>query len=185
MFEDKPHFVVADDVGMQVDAGELLRHQVQQVGSFQLGQPAVEGEVLEHLAGVGGELGDVVLEVGPGAGGADAGQGELRNVVEGGAGAGRQDQVHVHAAGFHRLVLAAHLVTGRLQHAFQAAQHGKGQDDAAKLGLFEVAAQHVGHVPDEVGEVLLVHVMFPKAGERRPTQGGSLMRGNFPVGAAS
>lgn len=34
----------------------------------------------------------------------------------------------------------------------------KRQNNAAVDGLFEAAAQHLGHVPDEVGEVLLVHV---------------------------
>ncbi|MNG33497.1 hypothetical protein D3C84_1197660 [compost metagenome] len=53
--------MVANDVRVQVDAGELLRHQVQQVGFLQFFQPAIEGKVLEHLTGVGGELSDVVL----------------------------------------------------------------------------------------------------------------------------
>lgn len=38
-----------------------------------------------------------------------------------------------------------------------APQHGKGQDDATELGLLEVAAQCVRHVPDVGGQVLLVH----------------------------
>src|SRR5690606_32803464 len=97
VLEHQAHLGVADGFRVQVDAGELLRHQVQQVGLVELNQPIGEGEVLEHLAGVGGELGDVVFQVGAGAGGAHRAEGELRDVVEGGAGGGRQDQVHVHA----------------------------------------------------------------------------------------
>ncbi|MOA08256.1 hypothetical protein D3C78_1280080 [compost metagenome] len=151
MLEHQTHLVVADGIRVQIDSGELLGHQVQQVGLLKLLQPAIEGEVLEHLTGVGGELGNVVLQVSPGAGGAEAGQGELRDVIEGGAGRAGQQQVEIHATGLERLVLAAHGIAGRLQHALQAAQHGERQDDAAKLGLPEVATQHVGHVPDEVG----------------------------------
>lgn len=152
--------MVADGGRVQVDGSELLGHQVQQVGLVQLLQPTVEGEVLEHLAGVGGELGDVVLEVRAGAGGAEAGQGELRDVVESRAGRAGQQQVEINAAGLERLVLRAHRLAGRLQHALQTTQHGERQDDAAKLGLLEVATQHVGHVPDEVGEVLLIHSLI-------------------------
>jgi len=126
--------MVADFVRVQVDRCKLLRNQIQQIGLLQLLQPAVEGKVVENLAGVGRELCDVVFQVGTGTGGADTGQGKLRDVVEGGAGSGRQDQVHVHAAGLHRLVLAADLVTGGLQHTLQTTQHGERQDDAAVLG---------------------------------------------------
>ncbi|MNP83354.1 hypothetical protein D3C76_1822710 [compost metagenome] len=70
MLEDEPHFVIADLVRVQIDCCKLLRDQVQQVGFLQLFQPTIKGEVLEHLTRVGGELGDVVFQVGAGAGGA-------------------------------------------------------------------------------------------------------------------
>jgi hypothetical protein len=43
------------------------------------------------------------------------------------------------------------------EHAVQPAQHRERQDHAAVLALLEVAAQKVGHGPDEGRECLLVH----------------------------
>jgi len=42
-----------------------------------------------------------------------------------------------------------HRGLGGLQHALQAPQQGEGQDDAAVLGLLEIAAQQIRHGPDE------------------------------------
>jgi hypothetical protein len=42
-------------------------------------------------------------------------------------------------------------------HDLQTAQHGEGLDDATVQRGLERAAQGVGNVPDEVGQVLLVH----------------------------
>ncbi|MCY1533590.1 hypothetical protein D9M68_689270 [compost metagenome] len=164
VFKDQPHFVVADNVRMQVDGSELLGDQIEQIGLLQLFQPAVKCEVLEHLTSVGGILGDVIVQVGAGAGGADAGQGKLRDVVEGSAGCCGQDQVHVHTAGVHGFVLAADLVTGRLQHALQSAQNGERKYDAAVLRGFEGAQQQIGDVPDKRGQGLLVHAVFLSRG---------------------
>ncbi|MNI50360.1 hypothetical protein D3C73_1050170 [compost metagenome] len=161
MLEDKPHFVVADLVRVQIDCCKLLRNQVEQVGFLQLLQPPVKGEMLEHLAGVGGELGDVVFQVGAGAGGAHAVQGKLRDVVEGCAGRRRQDQVHVHATGLHRPILAAYLAAGGFQHTFQTTQHGERKDDAAVLGGLEGSQKQICDIPDEGGQGLLVHAHVP------------------------
>ena len=49
--------------------------------------------------------------------------------------------------------LRQHGGLGRLQHAVEPAQHGERQDDLAVLGLLVVAAQQVGDGPDEVGEL--------------------------------
>lgn len=83
--------------------------------------------------------------------GADTGQGELGDVIEGGASSSRQNQVHVHTAGLHGLVLVTHLVAGRLKHTLQTTQYGERQDDTTEFRLSEVATQHVGHAPNEVG----------------------------------
>ena len=48
------------------------------------------------------------------------------------------------------------LLGGR-EHTVEAAQHGEGEDDAAVLGLPVVAAEEVGHRPEEGGKGLLVH----------------------------
>ena len=51
------------------------------------------------------------------------------------------------------LCFVEHGVLGRLEHAVEAADHRQRQDHLAVLGLLVVAAQQVGHGPDEGGVV--------------------------------
>ena len=152
VLEDQAHLVVRHRVGVQVDLGELADHQEQPVGFVQLGDLLLELEILEDLAGLGGErldvvgqvLGDLVrvalqlLEI------------ELAGVVERVAGDPVQDRLEVlDAAAFQRRVLLQHLRLGRLQHAVQPAQDGQRQDHPAVLRRLIRAAEQVRDRPDE------------------------------------
>ena len=72
LLEDRAHRRVVDLVGMQVDVLEPLQHLEQQPGLVELADGVVEVELLQHLAHVGAEAGDVVAQVG----------GEVRRVGE-------------------------------------------------------------------------------------------------------
>ena len=143
--------------GEGIDARELLRNEVEQVGRLQLQQPLVEAEVLEYLAGVGRELGNVFLQVRARAGRAHRCQRELRRVVEARAGHVGQHQIKLNAGSGERREVFLHLGAGGFEHALHASQHGERQDDPAEQRGLEVASQRIGDVPDEIGEVLLVH----------------------------
>ena len=58
-------------------------------------------------------------------------------------------------------MLTTHLFAGQLHHALHPAQYGKRQNNSAELGVHGVAVQHVGHVTDEIGEVVLVYATVP------------------------
>ncbi len=66
------HLQVGDDLGVQVDVGELADHQVEQVGPVQPGDLDVEVELLDDLPSAGAEPGDVLPQV----------AGDLAGVVE-------------------------------------------------------------------------------------------------------
>lgn len=74
LLEDQAHLMVRDGLGVEIDAGELLHHQVEQVGIDQPVEPDGEVEVVEDLPGVFAEPGEVVLQVGAGLGLAQIGQ---------------------------------------------------------------------------------------------------------------
>ncbi|EMI21539.1 hypothetical protein RMSM_01539 [Rhodopirellula maiorica SM1] len=67
--KDVPHLLIADDLRMKVDVGELLGDHVQQIGFAQTVNLGVKVEALEDIADGGRErldvrvhvLGDVVL----------------------------------------------------------------------------------------------------------------------------
>ena len=64
LLEDRPHRRVVDRVGMQVDVLEALEHLEEQPGLVELADGVVEVELLQHLAHVRAEAGDVVAQVG-------------------------------------------------------------------------------------------------------------------------
>ena len=64
LLEDVAHLDVGHHVGVQVDLAELRDDQVQPVGLVELGDVLLEAEVLDDLAGPGGEALDVVGQVG-------------------------------------------------------------------------------------------------------------------------
>jgi hypothetical protein len=91
------HLEVGHLVGVQVDLGELGHHQVEQLRAVQPVDLGGEVELVEHVAGRGGEAGDVVLEVvGQVVGGGDQrGEVEPGGVVELLAGLLLEDRVEV------------------------------------------------------------------------------------------
>lgn len=62
--EHRAHMGVAHHVGMQIDGGEFLGHQVEQVILIEPVDEQLEVELLEHVPDVAGERADVVREVG-------------------------------------------------------------------------------------------------------------------------
>lgn len=158
LLEDVAHIVVVHDLGAQVDLGELLDDEVEQVGVGQALDLQVEGVVVEDLGGFGGEAAEEVLEVlldllGVRVG-TDRGERLLGEVVEVTAGRGTQDRVLVLARA--RLCALPHRFAGVLHHAVHAAQQRHRQDDLAVLGTLVVAAQEIGHRPDEIGQLLVL-----------------------------
>ena len=49
-------------------------------------------------------------------------------------------------------------IASRLEHALEAPQYGKGQNDGAVLGLPKITAEQLRDVPDVVSEVFLIHL---------------------------
>lgn len=152
VFVDVGHDPFRNRVRVKVDGGEVLTDLVEDHGLVHPGQRVREVELFEDEPRVVGEGGDVILEVLAGPGRAEAAQVVVRGVVERVAGLGPQDQTQVDPAVLHGLDGFAHLVPGRLQHAFQAAQQGEGQDDLAEIDVLEVPPKVVRVLPDEIGE---------------------------------
>ena len=151
LLEHQPHLHVVHALRVQVDGRELLGHQVQQLGLVQPLDGGGEVEMLEDGAHVRRETLDVAVEVGA----------DVVLVAHELAHVQRRDVVEVQSGlaldkgleGNARLLLVGVLLQrgflGGGKHAVQAAQHREGQDNAAVLALLEVAAQQVGHRPDE------------------------------------
>ena len=159
LFKHQPHLHVADHLGVQVDLGELFCHLVEQPG---LGQPldlGVKFKMLKHVTHGGRERLHVAEQVLRNVVGVaqELFQVQRGGVVEALARLAQQEGLGVDALLFFVGQLGQHGGLGRFEHAVEAAQHGEGQDDLAVVGLLVVAAQQVGHGPDEGGEGLLVH----------------------------
>ena len=111
-----------------------------------------ELEMLENLAGGGGEGLDVGFEVPGGVGFPELPEVHRRGVVEEVLRLAEQELfLGLHGHRGDRGGLRQHRGLGGRQDALQAAQQGEGQDDAAVLGLLEVPAQQVSDGPDFVG----------------------------------
>ena len=63
LLEDGAHAVLGDAVGVQIDRLEALHDQEERAGVVQFGHRVVEVELLQHLAHVVGEAGDVRAQV--------------------------------------------------------------------------------------------------------------------------
>ena len=145
--------MVADLVRMQVNAGKLLGHHVEQAGFGQLVDLGVKLKALKDVAHRRAEglhvctqvLTNVVLVA------HELLQVQRRGVVEKLARFAQQKGLRVQAGGFAGGFLSQHLGLGGLQHTVQPAQHGKRQDHLAILALLVVAAQQVGDGPNEGG----------------------------------
>lgn len=152
VFIDVGHDPFRNRVRVQVDGGEVLSDLVEDPGLVHPGHRVREVELLEDDAGVVGEGSDVILEVLAGPGRAEAAQVVIRGVVERVAGLGPQDHAQINRAVLHRLDGFAHLIPGRFQHAFQAAQQGERQNYLAEIDVLEVPPEVVRVLPDEIGE---------------------------------
>ena len=170
LLEDAAHRGVVDHVRVQIDAGELLGDQIEQIGLGQALDLAGEVEALEDVARrrreglqIGVEvLADVVLVA------QERGQVQRAGVVEAHAGLAQQEGLGVQPGLGARRMLGQHRRLGGLQHAVQPAQHGEGQDDAAVFALLVVTTQQVGDRPDEGREGLGIH-----SGQRRSDRSAS------------
>ena len=163
LLEDGAHGEVVDRVRVQVHLriAEPLHHLEQQTRLVELGDGVVEVELLQHLAHVGAEPGDVVAQVLRHVGGVGQQLGEVvaGRVVEGESGGGLKqplgvlDLVLVPGLDLHHLQLAGG------QHAVEPAQHGQRQNHVLVLPALEgVANQQIRHTPDEADDLAVVHV---------------------------
>ena len=161
LLEDRPHRRVVDLVGVQVDVLEALEHLEEQARLVELADGVVEVELLQHLAHVRAEAGDVVAQVG----GEVRRVGEellevvARRVVEGEArtpcgAAGRGSRASCPCSSACR---SEHLLLGRRQHAVEAAQDGERQDHVLVLAALEGVADQVRDAPEEADDLAMVH----------------------------
>ena len=114
----------------------LRDDQVQPVGLVELGDLLLEAEVLDDLAGPGGETLDVVGQVGGDVVGValELLEGEAAGVVERHAGDAVEDRLEVlDLAVLETPELGQHLVLGRLQHTVQPPQDRQRQHDILVL----------------------------------------------------
>ncbi|MDT4867693.1 hypothetical protein FQZ97_1026180 [compost metagenome] len=131
-------------------------------------------EVLEDLAGVLAEGLHIAHQVGGGLGVRQGAQGQLGGIEELLTGCAQQQALtHQVRPAFLRIGLTDHRFLGRLQYTLHTPQQGERQNDAAILGLLEVAAQQVSNGPKEggrLGMVFRVHATAP----RKACKGASL-----------
>ena len=157
--EHRAHLGIADDVGVEVDVGELLGDEVEQPG---FGQPVnlrVKVEALENVAHGGRErlhiraevFADVVLVA------HQLLQVQRRRVVEELARLAQQERLGIQLGLLALGQFGEHGGFGRFKHAIEPAQNGERQDDLAVFGLLVVAAQEIGDGPDEGGKIGVAH----------------------------
>jgi len=174
LLEGKAHVMVADGRGVEVEAGEPLRHLVEEACLLQPVGLLGEAEPLEDIADRRGEAldvgrkirADVILIA------HETREVERCGVREGHAGYAREEGLGVEALGLTFCLLREDLRLGRRQHAIEAAQHGEGQDDAAVFGRLVVASQQISDGPNEGGEGSVAHeagsIGTPGASRRTP-----------------
>ena len=157
LLEDVAHLQVGDLIGVQIDLPELLQHQEEEAGAIELGDCVIEVELLQHLTHIGAEAIDVIAQVGGQVWGVLEQALEVveGGVVEGEAGGPAELGIEVCQLALEVAVGIEDLLLGGLQHAVDAAQHGKGQDHILVLAAFEGIPQQVGDVPEE-GDVFAV-----------------------------
>ena len=162
LLEDRAHGEVVDRVRVEIHLriAEPLHHLEQETRLIELGDGVVEVELLQHLAHVGAEPGDVVAQILRDVGGVGQQLGEVvaGRVVEGESGGGLKqplgvlDLVLVPGLDLHHLQLAGG------QHAVEPAQHGERQNHVLVLPTLEGVANQVRHPPDEADDLAVVHV---------------------------
>jgi hypothetical protein len=126
-----------------------LHHLVEQVGVVKLADKFGKVEVFEYLACVFREALEVAFEVGLNAGFTQFGEIHLGGVKKAKALAvglcGTKEQLFLgffgQVHGFYFFVFGEYGVFSRLKYAFEAAQQGKWQNDAAILALLKITTQ--------------------------------------------
>ena len=174
LLEDRAHRGVVDRVGVEVHLriAEPLHDLEQQARLVELRDGVVEIELLQHLAHVGAEPGDVVAQVLRDVRGVGEQLLEVvaRRVVEGEAGGAPKLRVEVvDLARVPGLDLQDVPLVGG-QHAVEPAQHGERQDDVLVLASLEGVADQVRHPPDEADDLAVVHIssVTPRAKAEPP-----------------
>jgi hypothetical protein len=151
--EHESHLGVVDLVRVEIDLGEPLGDEVEQLV---FGQPVDLGEEiepLENIADRGREALNVCVEI---LGNVVLITHELAHIERGHIGEAlprlaQDERLRVQPGLLLLDVFGEHRSLGRLQDAVQAAQHGERQDDLAVVGLLIVTAEEIGDRPDEGG----------------------------------
>lgn len=175
VLEDEPHLLIGHRPRMQVHIAELGNDEVKDVG---LAHPLDLGfklEVVEDAADVGRETLDVADEVLLDVVGVALQLLEIerRVVVEaltGGLVECGVKGIALKLAALAAFVRGQHLALRGREHAVEPPEHGHGQHDALVLRWAVRAAQQVGDLPDQVGEVIVVRhrsVLFRRAAQVR------------------
>ena len=160
--EEQAHLVVAEDVGVQVEAGEFLGDEIQQprlVQPLDGGGKIEAGEDVLHVRGKGPDSGlQVMAQV---IGVTQQPRQVLGEEIEKGLPGRTPDEFHKGQFGRGFCVVFGE---GRRprggEHAVETPEDGKGQNHPSIFRLLEVAPEQVGHGPDECGDVLLIHGNF-------------------------
>jgi hypothetical protein len=145
---------------VQVDVLEALEHLEEEPGLVELADGVVEVELLQHLAHVRAEAGDVVPEVG---GDVRRVGEELLEVVAGGVVEGEArdlPELRVEVLELLALqlgLLAEDLLLGVGEYAIETAQDRERQDDVLVLAALEGVADEVCDTPKEADDFAMVH----------------------------
>jgi hypothetical protein len=151
---------VVDLVRVQVDVLEALEHLKEEPCLVQLADRVVEVELLQNLAHVHAEAGDVVAEVGRQV--RRIGE-EFLEVVPGGVVEGESRclaelGVEVLQPLATKLGLSLeHLLLGGGEHAVEPPQDREGKNHVLVLAAFEGVADEVRHAPEEADDLAMVH----------------------------
>lgn len=153
LLEEALHVVVGDHLP-QVDRDELRDDAVEESGLVQAGDGPLEVEAIQKYPDVPGVPVDMGQEqpVGVLRIAEHALHGEAAGVIEGPT-RGRRQALLTLLLAVGTLGLVEHRLPARGQQAVQPAQHRERQDHPPVLGRLEVAAQQVGHRPDELGQM--------------------------------
>jgi hypothetical protein len=153
-----PQLGVRDGVGVEIDPGEFLRHEVEEISLRQSIDLRVKIEALEDVAHGGSErldvgaqvLADIVLIA------HQRLHVEGRGVVEIDAGLLEKERFRIQPRLFPCRGFRQDRRLRGFEHAIQSPQHGERQDHFAVLGLLIVSPQKIGDGPNEGREVGLV-----------------------------
>ncbi len=158
--EHRAHLGIADDVGMEINIGELLGNEIEQSCFGEAINLGVELEALKDVAHGGRKclhvsakvFGDMILIA------HELLQVEGRGVVKELVGFFEQERFGVHLGSGALGEFGQHSGLGGFEHAIQPTQHRERENDLGVIGLLVVAAQEIGNGPDEAGEVGVRHV---------------------------